>query len=293
VSRLQLTARVASDDVPKVESLLELAGAESLSLEDAADEPLFEPSPGATPLWPKVIVKALFGADADVERIRALLADALSGRAELAVEPLADADWQAAGLARTAPRRIGRRLLLAAADDAAHEEAAATLRLHMGLAFGTGEHPTTALCLEWIESSLAPGSVVLDYGCGSGVLALAALRLGAAHAFAVDNDPQAVAATARNAALNGLEQRLWIGEPDALPPFRADVVLANVLAQPLIARAAYFADRLVARGLVILSGVLAVQGEEVVAAYDRRFEDVALTERDGWMRIVARKRMPC
>src|SRR5690606_9424178 len=130
-----------------------------------------------------------------------------------------------------------RGLWVISADETAPNDGAAVLKLHRGLAFGTGQHPTTALCLEWIESSLEPGSVVLDFGCGSGILALAALRLGASRAFAVDSDPQALAATERNAALNGLERKIWVGPVDALPAFRADVLLANVLARPLMVRA--------------------------------------------------------
>src|SRR5690606_8711496 len=132
---------------------------------------------------------------------------------------LADADLSHAPLA---PLQVGGKLWIVSADDAAPDDGGALLKLHRGLAFGTGEHPTTSLCLDWLAASLAPGTVVLDYGCGSGILALAALRLGAVRAFAVDNDPQAVAAAQANAALNGLADKIWIGAPDALPGVRAD-----------------------------------------------------------------------
>lgn len=289
---LQLSVRVPSEDVAKVEPLIELAGAASISLADAADEPLFEPAPGDTPLWPAVTVNALFEAGADIEAIQALIAGVLGADARVAVETVADEDWLAAAAARVAAKRFGR-LILAPAEDTVQDDDAAVLNLHMGLAFGTGEHPTTALCLAWLEASLTPGSIVLDYGCGSGVLALAALKLGAVRAFAVDNDPQAVAATARNAELNGLGRKLWAGAPESLPAFRADVILANILAQPLIERAPLFAERLVSGGVIVLSGVLPVQGEQVVDAYDPHFEDIVVTELDGWLRIVARRRMRC
>src|SRR5690606_31563513 len=161
---------------------------------------------------------------------------------------------------------------------------------HMGHAFGTGAHPTTALCLEWIESALQPGGSVRDFGCGSGVLALAAIALGAQSAWATDNDAEALTAARRNAALNGAGDRLWIGPPEALPDLRYDLVLANILARPLIERADWFANRLVAGGRIVLSGVLDRQRDEVVAAYRRRFEGVSIAGRDGWLRIAARGR---
>jgi ribosomal protein L11 methyltransferase len=155
----------------------------------------------------------------------------------------------------------------------------------MGLAFGTGEHPTTALCLEWLDAALEPDATVLDYGCGSGVLAIAALALGADRAWAVDNDEQALTATRDNARLNGCETRLDVGAPESLPPLRFDVVLANILAGPLVALAAEFARIVVPGGAVVLSGILTRQAPNVVAAYEPWFEQIATHERDGWTRI--------
>ncbi|HEX7079922.1 MAG TPA: 50S ribosomal protein L11 methyltransferase [Gammaproteobacteria bacterium] len=292
--REQLIARVPRENVPVVESLLELAGAESISLEDAADAPLLEPGPGETPLWPIVRVKALFDRDADLEPLCRALSGLIADARDIVVAPAEDADWRDAAARRIESRRFGARLWLAPADgETCADDEAAVVRLHMGLAFGTGEHPTTALCLEWLDAMLQPGCVVVDYGCGSGVLALAALRLGAAKAFAVDNDPQALTATARNAALNGCAARMWIGPPEDLPAFRADVLLANILAGPLIERAPLFADRLVGNGAAVLSGVLSAQQADVIAAYAAHFEGFDTAERDGWVRIVARRRIRC
>ena len=286
----RLIARLPQDKVPEAEALLELAGACSISLEDAADRPLFEPLPGETPLWPDVTVTALFDAAIDRDAVRALLEPVLGG--SVTIEAVADDELVSAGLGRFEPLRVGPRLWLLSAEDDEPADGTAAIRLHRGLAFGTGEHPTTALCLAWLEAALVPGSVVLDYGCGSGVLALAALRLGASRAFAVDTDPQALAAARANAELNALSQRLWIGPPESLPAFRADVLLANILADPLIALAPAFAERVVTGGHLVLSGVLDAQRDRIENAYRAHFDIAAVHERDGWLRLDARKLAP-
>ncbi len=286
----QLSARVPRDKVGEIESLLELAGAVSIALEDGGEAPLFEPQPGDTPLWPIVTIKALFPADPETGATFEHLRNAL-GDLTVHIATLNDAELLAQALGAFAPMRIGAKLWLLSADDADPADGLQALRLHRGLAFGTGEHPTTALCLDWIAASLDPGTVVLDYGCGSGVLALAALRLGAARAFAIDNDPQALTAAAANAALNGLEDRIWIGPPEQLPAVRIDVVLANILARPLMELAPLFHDRLVSGGRAILSGVLAAQRVDVEHAYTRRgFVIDGCDALDGWARIDTSKR---
>lgn len=274
----------------EVEALFFRHGAQAVTFSDGGDVPVLEPAPGETPLWPDVTVTALFDAAADQDAVRALLERALGPSAQLAIDAVADDELVSSGLGGFEPLRVGPRLWLISADDDEPSDRVAAVRLHRGLAFGTGEHPTTALCLEWIEASLAPGSVVLDYGCGSGVLALAALRLGASRAFAVDNDPQALAATRANAELNGLSGRLWIGPPESLPAFRADVLIANILADPLIALAPSFSERVVTGGHVVLSGVLDSQRSRIEQAYRPHFEIVATAERGSWLRIEARKR---
>lgn len=286
----ELIVRVTADRVPSVEALLNAAGASAVSLRDAADVPVLEPEPGETPLWPDVVVQALFDADADLTALTSLLSDALGRDAGIAVAPLSDERWRDGGREQPAARRIGPRLWLLPADDPPPVDDARAVRLHMGHAFGTGGHPTTALCLEWIEAHLEPGATVIDYGCGSGVLALAALALGAGRAWAVDNDPEALAAARRNAELNGVGERLWIGAPESLPDVRVDVVLANILARPLIERADDFARRLVESGTVVLSGVLSAQREAVLAAYAPHFEVAGIVERDGWLMISAQRR---
>jgi ribosomal protein L11 methyltransferase len=160
----------------------------------------------------------------------------------------------------------------------------------MGLAFGTGEHATTALCLEWLERHVASGMTVLDYGCGSGILALAALALGARFAYAVDTDPQALTATRANAALNGAAERLFVDAPEKLPAVVVDMLVANILAGPLIELAPTFAERVVPGGMVVLSGILESQAARVAAAYAPHLENVDQAAREGWVRLAGRRR---
>jgi ribosomal protein L11 methyltransferase len=187
------------------------------------------------------------------------------------------------------PIAIGPRLrLVAAGDPAAGSER--SLALNLGLAFGTGRHPTTRLCLEWIEREMTPGRTVLDFGCGSGVLALAALKTGASRATAVDIEPQALEAARSNAALNKLESRIRVATPDALGSSSYDVILANILAEPLVALAPEFAARQQAGARIVLSGILAAQTDRVAAAYAAAYEAFDRRESGGWALLTARRR---
>ena len=281
--------RLRAAEVPAAEALLELAGAEALSLCDAGDTPVLEPPVGETPLWPEVELSALFAADADLEPLAATLRGVLAGGADIDIARLEDEDWQRGGSQRIEPRRFGR-LWLTSADAADRSRGTRQLRLHMGLAFGTGRHPTTALCLQWLGENPPLDRRVLDYGCGSGVLALAAHTLGAAHCWAVDNDPQALTATAENARLNGIEQALWIGPPEALFDIEVEIVMANILAGPLERLAKRFADCLVPGGTVVLSGILAAQRDRVEAAYAPGFRDFDCETLGDWIRLVGTRR---
>jgi ribosomal protein L11 methyltransferase len=287
--RRQLTLEVTAASVPGAEALLDLAGAESIALADAGDEPVLEPPPETMPLWPTVKLRAVFPAGTALDAVAELLRSACHAT-HVEIGILEDADWQNAIRQVFKARPFGARLWLAPADDGAVPPGRIGLRLHMGLAFGTGEHPTTALCLDGRDAHVTEGMTVLDYGCGSGVLAIAALALGASHAWATDNDPQALEATRANSELNGAAGRLEIFAPEALPAVAADVVAANILAGALIALAPRLAAHVKPRGAIVLSGILESQAAQVEAAFEPYFTAFSKAEQLGWVALTAIKR---
>ena len=287
--RQQLTLQLDAAAVPTAEALLELAGADSIALADAGDDPVLEPLPETTPLWPHVTLRAVFPASADLTHVGDLLEGACAAR-NVKVTVLHDADWQAAIRQVFKARAFGQRIWLAPADDAAVPAGRIGIRLHMGLAFGTGEHPTTALCLDWLDAHVRRGATLLDYGCGSGVLALAALALGASHAWATDNDPQALVATRSNAELNGALERVAIATPGSLPAVTVDIVAANILAGPLMALAPLLAAHVRPGGALVLAGILSTLAAQVAQAYAPYCTDFAQTTEQGWVRIAATRR---
>lgn len=286
LQRLSLT--IAAADVPAAEALLTLAGAETITLHDAADDPVLEPEPSTAPLWPTVVVRALFAKDADLSALGALLAGTFPG-AVPTLDVLAESAWQPGLQQGVKARPIGDRLWLAPAGEQHAPAGRVVVRINMGLAFGTGEHPTTALCLDWLDRHVTTGCTLLDYGCGSGVLALAALALGASRAFAVDNDDQALTATRANAELNDATQRLVVAAPDTLPAVSVDVLVANILAGPLVELAPAFARYVRPTGQLVLSGILERQSSRVAAAYEPYFGELKQTVRDGWACLAGRR----
>jgi ribosomal protein L11 methyltransferase len=279
---LQLTFDVGSADPATIEETLTSLGATSVTLEDAADDPVLEPAPGETPLWPTVRLRALFREDADPRAIQAGLVELLLPTTLLRFEVLEDRPWEREWLRDFHPMRFGRRLWVCPDGQAAGDANAVRVALDPGLAFGTGTHPTTALCLEWLDGSELRGCRVIDYGCGSGILAIAALKLGAAEAFAYDIDPQARLATRDNAVRNGVADRLTITATAPQEPESCDVLVANILAKPLTELADRFAALLRAGGRIVLSGLLPEQVESVAVAYRPWFMIGATTVRDGW-----------
>lgn len=283
---LQVRIPLPADSVEPVEDALLAAGAQSVSLEDAGNQPIVEPGPGEAPLWPEVRVVALFDADTERSVIRDALQKTLATVAgEPEFELLPDREWQRAWMDDWRPLRFGRRLWIAPLGDSVEESGAVIVRLDPGLAFGTGTHPTTALCLEWLDGLDLAGCRVLDHGCGSGVLAVAALRLGAAEAAAVDIEPQALEATGLNALANGVAGRLRVHKREAMPDGPFDIVLANILAGPLIEAAPVLAARQPAGGRIALSGIRQDQAEAVIAAYGTDYEIGEGAVRDGWVRL--------
>lgn len=288
---------VAGDRAAEAEAELFEAGAASVTLRDAGDHPLHEPAPGQTPVWPEVVVQGLF--EPDVNRTR--LIDRLSGTglvgdpAAIRFETLAGRDWERAWMDQYQPMRFGQALWICPSHIEPQPEWPVVIRLDPGLAFGSGTHPTTALCLEWIDGQDLTGRTVVDYGCGSGILAIACALVGAGRIVAVDHDPQALRATADNARRNGVAARIEpmlpetfeTLEPDQCP---ADVILANILAGPLIELAPHLKSRLRPGGHLVLSGILPEQAGEVGAAYSESGDAIARTIRDGWVRLVVSDR---
>lgn len=285
---LQLTFPVGSADPEPFEDALLAAGAVSLTLEDAADNPVLEPAPGTTPLWPSVKIKALFDADADPLVIEALLRSQLGERLPpLHFETLEDRPWEREWLKDFRPMRFGRRLWICPDGQRPEdtEGAAIFIDLDPGLAFGTGTHPTTALCLTWLDGAELRDRTVIDYGCGSGILAIAALKLGARSALGVDIDPQAVIATHDNATRNDVAERLAVCTVAEMHAEPADVVLANILAEPLTTLAATLAALVRPGGRIVLSGLLTEQAERVATHYAPWFDIAPVSVHDGWARI--------
>jgi ribosomal protein L11 methyltransferase len=289
---LELSAEVPRQDVEAAEDALLAAGALSVTLADAADAPVLEPGPGETPLWPAVTVTGLFPGERDALELLALLSGSRPGP-EWRVSGLADRAWEREWLRDFHPTCFGRRLWVVPST-ATPPEDGLHIRLDPGLAFGTGTHPTTALCLEWLDaladaSCGLGGRLVVDYGCGSGILAIAALRLGAAIAIAVDNDPQALIATRENALANEVSGRIVSCAPEALPGAlagrRADVLVANILAGPLVSLAPEFTRILAPGGRMALSGILSGQQGPVLAACRNGFHMDAPVEKAGWVRL--------
>jgi ribosomal protein L11 methyltransferase len=284
---LQLTLPIGSADPARFEDALLAAGAESITLEDAGDDPVLEPPPGATPLWSRVRIKALFDASADPDALLSELRSALeTPLPDATFEQIADRAWEREWLKDFRPMQFGQRLWICPGGQRPQLDtplaAPCVVELDPGLAFGTGAHPTTALCLEWLDGAPLQGRFVIDYGCGSGVLAIAALKLGAAGALAVDIDPQALLATRDNAARNGVAERLTVAAPDEAQHGSVDILLANILAEPLVELAPVFAERVKAGGSVVLSGILQSQAATVASRYAAWFDMRPATVRDDW-----------
>ncbi len=293
---LQLSFEAPREQAERLAAVLEGAGALSVTLGDAGDDPQLEPGPGETPLWETTTVSALFGADPTGRALVDRLASSLAGPRVCAprIERIEDRAWERVWLDDFRPTRFGRRLWVCPHGHPAGAPDAVVVALDPGLAFGTGHHPTTALCLEWLDGADLAGRTLLDYGCGSGILAIAALKLGAERAVAVDHDPQALEATRANALANGVADRIAIHTPDALPDEPANLVVANILAGPLTELAPVLIGHLQPGGDLALSGILTGQVADLIAVYSGRIELAPARTREDWALIFGRRRFdPC
>lgn len=273
-----------------ISTALEEAGAASVTFEDAVDQPILEPLPGETPLWDQLIITGLYPADDDLTGLLLQLELQRSawGITDLKLERLEDRPWVREWMDNFHPMQFGKRLWVYPSWREVPEEAidAVKILLDPGLAFGTGNHPTTALCLEWLDGEDLVGKTVLDYGCGSGILAIAAAKLGASAIVATDIDPQALEATQENARRNELPAgSIFTCLPEDVPSQQFDVVIANILSGPLVNLAPTILSYLKPTGRLALSGILADQGQIVAAAYEARLENLQITAQEDWLRL--------
>ena len=283
----QFVISLESIEPALLEEVLLRHGAQSVTLSDAGNDPVLEPLPGSTPLWSDTRLTALFTADADFESLRTDLEQtlAIDVLPDNHVEALADCAWERQWLKDFGPMRFGERLWVSPEGFTIDADDAVVVRLDPGLAFGTGTHATTALCLEWLDKIDIADKTLLDFGCGSGILAIAALKLGAKSVTAVDIDLQAITATRQNALSNEVDDRLETNVQIDQLDDQFDFVVANILAGTLVDHATFICDRLKSGGRLALSGILADQVADVSAAYRHCIEFAAADYRDNWARL--------
>ncbi|MFJ1269005.1 50S ribosomal protein L11 methyltransferase [Legionella lytica] len=277
------------EQIEQLSEELEEFGALSVMLTDKNDNPVLEPEPGTTPLWPEVIMQALFPEAIQAQYTRDQLTQIHPGLS-LTLEILEDRDWERAWMDDFKPQRFGQRLWICPTWSTPPEPEAVNLMLDPGLAFGTGTHPTTSLCLTWLEQAALQHKSIIDYGCGSGILSLASLKLGAKEVYAVDIDQQALQATQNNALTNGLDtNKLLISFPDELRN-PVDLIIANILLAPLMMLKERFQQLLQPDGMLVVSGILQEQAPLLIEDYTHLFMLVSQENLNGWSLLVfARK----
>lgn len=289
----QLVCQTTSQSQEVVVDTMEAVGAVSITWQDAEDDPILEPRPGEMRLWNNLVVTALYEEDTDLSALLLLLETHKTDWhiASVLLETVEDQPWERAWMDSFQPMCFGTRLWIYPSWHEIPDDASVKLLLDPGLAFGTGTHPTTALCLEWLDGQDMAGQDVLDYGCGSGVLAIAALKLGAKQAIGTDIDPQALQATQDNAERNSINPtQLHTCYPEQLPNKTWDVVMANILAGPLVELAPTLLAALRPGGKLVLSGILAEQADSIQNAYQHALTDFSITQKDDWIRVTGVRR---
>ena len=289
---LHFTAR--KDQVEPLEDWLFAHGALSVTLEDEADQPLLEPRPGETPLWDAVRLTALFAGAEDLTPLLGEIPSELCTQVPTVAVPLADREWTRVWEDQFHPLQIGGRLWICPSWTHPPNPNAINILLDPGLAFGTGTHPTTAMCLRALDGDLPPGQRVVDYGCGSGILGIAAARLGATAVLGVDNDPQAITASRDNAQRNEVPDaafRVVLPQDDLVASWQAsaDWVVANILAGPLVALATALTSLMVPGGRLLLAGLLVDQAHEVIEAYAPAVALSIADQQEEWVLLAGEK----
>lgn len=289
---VQIRLNSTDQQAEQISDFLEEIGAVSVTFMDSQDTPIFEPLPGETRLWGNTDVVALFDAETDMQAIVDALkiSKVVSEDFVYKIEQIEDKDWEREWMDNFHPMQFGQRLWICPSWREVPDPNAVNVMLDPGLAFGTGTHPTTALCLQWLDSLDLNGRTVIDFGCGSGILAIAALKLGAKQAIGIDIDPQAILASQNNAEANGVADRLQLFLAKDQPQYlQADVVVANILAGPLKELAPQITTLVKPQGHLGLSGILATQAESVCEAYQGVFQLDPVVEKEEWCRITGIK----
>ena len=284
----ELKIQVLSDSVPLLEEKLFASGAVSLTYLDAKDQPIFLEILNETPLWESVFILSLFSETTDLEPLISELGQdrAIVNCNELKIKTLADQDWKTKWMVDFQPMQFGDKLWVCPSWITPPDPSAKNIILDPGLAFGSGDHPTTSLCLSWLYDHITEGQEVMDYGCGSGILSIAATLLGASTVYAVDYDPQAITAISNNIEKNMIsEGRIRTYLPEDLPTIRVDCLVANILAMPLIELSEQFSNLTKPMGKLVLSGILEEQTNSVIQHYKRWFEIDEQQEKEGWVLI--------
>jgi ribosomal protein L11 methyltransferase len=265
--------------------------AQAVTFLDAKDTPMYEPKPGEVMLWPDTQVIGLYDAQDDISHVISHLKETFSKdtQIECVIDQLEDKDWEREWMENFHPMQFGRRLWICPSWRDVPDPSAVNIMLDPGLAFGTGTHPTTALCLEWLDQADLQGKTVVDFGCGSGILAIAALLLGAKEVIGIDIDPQAIQASRDNAERNNVSDRLSLYLPENQPCIQADIVMANVLAAPLKELSDTISEFCAKDGYLVMSGILAEQAISVMNVYDQKFKFSPVKQQGEWIRLSACK----
>jgi ribosomal protein L11 methyltransferase len=283
----QISVITDEDSAPKLADFFDSLGAVSVTYMDAEDEPVYEPAIGETKIWSNTQVIALYELDAKPEQIKIRVCEkfAHAPLQNWLIEDIEDQAWERAWMEYYHPMKFADRLWVCPTGQEHIEPGTVCLTLDPGLAFGTGTHPTTALCLEWLASHDLTGKTVIDYGCGSGILAVAAVLLGATEAHALDIDPQAITATQDNALKNNVQGKIRCYLPEQFTAFEADVVLANILAKPLIEMSTQISSLVKLGGDLVLSGILHEQAESVADTYQQHLTMKVPVRQEDWIRL--------
>lgn len=285
---IQLKLNATSENAEQIGELLMDSGALSATFTDSQDTPIFEPLPGETRLWGDTDITGLYEADTEMLSVLAMLnaSPLLNENFSHKIELLEDKDWEREWMDKFHPMKFGKRLWICPSWKPVPDENAVNVMLDPGLAFGTGTHPTTALCLAWLDGQDLTDKIIIDFGCGSGILAIAALKLGAKRVIGIDIDPQAILASRDNAGRNGVSDQLELYLPEDLPKgVLADVLVANILAGPLRELSTHIEALVKPNGALALSGILEQQTEGVIDVYSEWFSMEAPQIKEEWARL--------